>query len=127
MYETADPDPEFPSADGSDPVVGTSKPRLLGILGPGLITGASDDDPSGIATYSQAGALFGFGLLWTLLFSYPLMVAVQEISARIGRTTGKGIAGNVIGRYPAAAVYAIVGLLFVANYYQHRRRFGCHG
>jgi NRAMP (natural resistance-associated macrophage protein)-like metal ion transporter len=107
MVKEADPERSL--------VVEPSKPRLLGILGPGLITGASDDDPSGIATYSQAGALFGFGLLWTLLFSYPLMVAVQEISARIGRTTGKGIAGNVIGRYPAAAVYAIVGLLFVAN------------
>src|SRR5690242_4205373 len=107
MVKEADPERSL--------VVRPSKPRLLGILGPGLITGASDDDPSGIATYSQAGALFGFGLLWTLLFSYPLMVAVQEISARIGRTTGKGIAGNVIGRYPAAAVYAIVSLLFVAN------------
>ena len=62
-------------------------------LGPGLITGASDDDPSGIATYSQAGAQFGYGLAWTMLFSYPLMSAVQMISGRIGRTTGHGIAG----------------------------------
>jgi len=97
------------------PVVGPSKPRLLGILGPGLITGASDDDPSGIATYSQTGAMFGFGLLWTMVITYPLMVAVQEISARIGRTTGKGISGNIIGRLPAALVYAIVALLFFAN------------
>lgn len=81
-------------------VVGPSKPRLLGALGPGLITGASDDDPSGIATYSQAGAQFGFGLTWTLLFSYPLMSVVQEISAGIGRTTGQGIAGNMRRYYP---------------------------
>ena len=67
-----------------DPVVSPSKPRLLGILGPGLITGASDDDPSGIATYSQAGAQMGFGSLWMMLFSYPLMAVTQEISARIG-------------------------------------------
>jgi Mn2+/Fe2+ NRAMP family transporter len=64
-------------------------------LGPGLITGAADDDPSGIATYSQAGAQFGFQLAWTLWLSYPLMVVIQAVSARIGRTTGKGIAGNL--------------------------------
>lgn len=97
------------------PVVGPSKPRLFKVLGPGLITGASDDDPSGIATYSQAGALFGFGLLWTMLLCYPLMAAVQEISARIGRTTGKGLAGNIIRHYPPAIVYAFVALLFSAN------------
>jgi NRAMP (natural resistance-associated macrophage protein)-like metal ion transporter len=96
-------------------VVGPSKPRLLSVLGPGLITGASDDDPSGIATYSQAGAVFGYSLLWTMLLTYPLMVAVQEISARIGRTTGKGICGNIIGRFPAPLVYGLVGLLFIAN------------
>ncbi len=66
------------------------RPKLLQIMGPGLITGASDDDPSGIATYSQVGAQFGYGLAWTLLFSYPLMAAIQEISARIGRVTGYG-------------------------------------
>ena len=71
------------------------KSRLGEIIGPGLITGASDDDPSGIATYSQAGAQFGYGLGWTMLVSYPLMSAVQMISARIGRTTGHGIAGNL--------------------------------
>ena len=63
-----------------------SKPRLLQVLGPGLITGASDDDPSGIATYSQAGAQLGYAITWTMLFSYPLMVVIQEISGRIGRT-----------------------------------------
>ena len=88
---------------------------ILQILGPGLITGAADDDPSGIATYSQAGAQFGTSLSWTLLVAYPLMVCIQEISARIGRVTGRGIAGNLCRHYPAPLVYAIVGLLFVAN------------
>jgi NRAMP (natural resistance-associated macrophage protein)-like metal ion transporter len=92
-----------------------SKPRLLRILGPGLITGASDDDPSGIATYSQAGAQLGFAITWTMLFSYPLMAVIQEISARIGRTTGKGIAGNIRQHYPNWLLQAIVVLLFVAN------------
>ena len=73
---------------------------LFRVLGPGLITGASDDDPSGIATYSQAGAQFGFGLSWVMLFSWPLMCAIQEISARIGRVTGRGIAGNLKKYYP---------------------------
>ena len=76
---------------------------LLARLGPGLITGASDDDPSGIATYSQAGSLFGFGLLWTLLFSYPLMGGMQEISARIGVVTGRGLAGNLRRHFPRPA------------------------
>ena len=65
----------------------TNSRNFLARLGPGLITGASDDDPSGIATYSQSGSRFGYSLLWTMAFSYPLMIAVQEISARIGRTT----------------------------------------
>lgn len=91
-----------------DTVVSPTKPRLLRVLGPGLITGASDDDPSGIATYSQAGAQFGFSISWTLLFSYPLMVAIQQISARIGRTTGKGIAGNIRQHYPNWLLQGIV-------------------
>ena len=85
------------------------------MLGPGLITGASDDDPSGIGTYSQAGAQFGFGIGWTMLITYPLMVAIQEISARIGRTTGHGISGNLCRHYPPSLLYAIVALLFLAN------------
>jgi NRAMP (natural resistance-associated macrophage protein)-like metal ion transporter len=89
--------------------------RLIRVLGPGLITGASDDDPSGIGTYSQAGAQFGFSITWTMLFSYPLMVAIQQISAQIGRTTGKGIAANVRQHYPNWLLQAIVGLLFIAN------------
>lgn len=92
-----------------------ARPKLLRVLGPGLITGASDDDPSGIATYSQAGAQFGYGLGWVLLFSWPLMCAIQEIAARIGRVTGRGIAGNLKRHYPAPVVYAIVTLLVIAN------------
>lgn len=91
------------------------RPKLLQVLGPGLITGASDDDPSGIATYSQAGAQFGFGLTWVMLFSWPLMCAIQEISARIGRVTGRGIAGNLKRHYPAGLVYAVVLLVVSAN------------
>jgi NRAMP (natural resistance-associated macrophage protein)-like metal ion transporter len=88
---------------------------LLGRLGPGLITGASDDDPSGIATYSQAGAQFGYAMCWVMLFCYPLMVAIQEISARIGRVTGQGIAGNIRAHYSPWLLRSIVGLLLVAN------------
>ncbi|NIX78265.1 NRAMP family divalent metal transporter [Microvirga terricola] len=97
------------------PVVPPTKPRLLKILGPGLITGASDDDPSGIATYSQAGAQFGYALSWTMLFSYPLMSAAQMISARIGRTTGHGLAGILRLHYPNWLLQAVVVLLLVAN------------
>src|SRR6185437_14355400 len=92
-----------------------SKPGLLRRLGPGLVTGAADDDPSGIATYAQAGAQFGFALGWTLILCWPLMVAIQAISARIGRTTGHGIAGNLRGQYPTWIVQGIVGLLCAAN------------
>ncbi|HEY1228448.1 MAG TPA: divalent metal cation transporter, partial [Ramlibacter sp.] len=87
----------------------------LSKLGPGLITGAADDDPSGIATYSQAGAQFGFNLLWTLLLTYPLMVAIQVISAHIGRVTGRGLATNLQRFAPRQLVWVIVGLLLVAN------------
>ena len=89
--------------------------RIFRALGPGLITGAADDDPSGIATYSQAGAQFGFAITWTLLFTYPLMAVIQEISARIGRTTGKGIAANIREHYPNAILQCIVFLLVIAN------------
>ncbi len=84
-------------------------------MGPGLITGASDDDPSGIATYSQAGAQFGYALGWTLLFTYPLMSAIQQISAEIGRVTGHGLAGNLRRFMPRWLLYGIVSLLLVAN------------
>jgi NRAMP (natural resistance-associated macrophage protein)-like metal ion transporter len=88
---------------------------LWNILGPGLITGAADDDPSGIATYSQAGARFGYQLAWTLLLTYPLMVVIQSICARIGRTTGRGLAGNLREFYPRWLLVSIVALLFIAN------------
>jgi Mn2+/Fe2+ NRAMP family transporter len=84
-------------------------------LGPGLITGAADDDPSGIATYSQAGAQFGFNMLWTMALTYPLMVAVQLVSARIGRVTGCGLAKNLGDVLPKPLVLTLVASLFIAN------------
>lgn len=84
-------------------------------LGPGLITGAADDDPSGIATYSQVGAQFGYSMGWTMLFSFPLMAAIQEISARIGRTTSYGLAGNLRLFYPISVLRMMVVLLLIAN------------
>src|SRR6266542_3906144 len=80
-------------------------------LGPGLITGAADDDPSGIATYSQAGAQFGFLTLWTVVFTYPLMVGIQMVSARIGRVTGHGLAANIGRSFPRPVLYGIVAVL----------------
>jgi NRAMP (natural resistance-associated macrophage protein)-like metal ion transporter len=88
---------------------------MLEKLGPGLITGAADDDPSGIATYSQGGAQFGYSLLWTLFFTYPLMVGIQVVSARIGRVSGYGLAGNIRRHYPPAVLYSLVLLLLTAN------------
>src|SRR3954454_10741876 len=88
---------------------------FLKALGPGLITGAADDDPSGIGTYSQAGAQLGYGIGWTMLLTFPLMVAIQEISARVGRVTGHGISGNVCRHYSASLLHVIVSLLFIAN------------
>ena len=84
-------------------------------LGPGLVTGAADDDPSGIATYSQVGAQFGYGLSWTMLFGYPLLVSIQAVSAEIGSVTGKGVAQNLRQHYPAWLLRAVVLLLLVAN------------
>ena len=108
-------DPEFPEEESGISIVGSSKPRMLGILGPGLITGASDDDPSGIATYSQAGAQAGFSLLWVMLFTYPLMAVVQEISGRIGRTTGHGIAGNLRQHFRPWVALSAIGIMLIAN------------
>jgi NRAMP (natural resistance-associated macrophage protein)-like metal ion transporter len=87
----------------------------LARVGPGLVTGAADDDPSGIATYSQAGAQFGLNMLWTTVVSYPLMAAVQSICARIGRVTGQGLALNIRQAFPAWVLYSAVGLLLLAN------------
>ncbi|HZQ62954.1 MAG TPA: divalent metal cation transporter [Casimicrobiaceae bacterium] len=89
--------------------------RWLRQLGPGLITGAADDDPSGIATYSQAGARFGYQLGWTLVLTYPLMVGIQMVSARMGRVTGHGLAANIGAHFPRPVLWAVVVLLVVAN------------
>ena len=100
--------------------MGNLRQRLRAIaplkkFGPGLITGAADDDPSGIATYSQGGAQFGFGLLWTLVLTFPLMAAIQLVSAHIGRVTGKGLATNMGAIMPRWLVTVLVALLFMAN------------
>ena len=84
-------------------------------MGPGLIIGAADDDPSGIATYSQAGAQFGYSMLWTVVFTLPLMAAIQTVSARIGFVTGRGLAANVKERFPRWVLLSVVGLLLAAN------------
>ena len=107
--------PAIDPAPGASPAIGPSKPRLLKTLGPGLITGASDDDPSGIGTYSQAGAQWGYALNWTMVLTFPLMAAVQEISARLGRTTGHGIAGLMARHAPNPVLQLTVALLFLAN------------
>jgi NRAMP (natural resistance-associated macrophage protein)-like metal ion transporter len=92
-----------------------SKAVFLESLGPGIITGASDDDPSGIATYSQAGAQFGFGMLWLAVFQYPFMMVVQEMCARIGLITGSGLAGVIKNKYSRKVVFPIASLLLIAN------------
>src|SRR3954471_13660462 len=97
------------------PVIPRPPRPLLQRLGPGLITGAADDDPSGIATYSQAGAQFGLGMLWSVFLTTPLMVGIQGVSARIGRVTGHGIAQNLREHYPRPLMWFIVSLLLVAN------------
>jgi NRAMP (natural resistance-associated macrophage protein)-like metal ion transporter len=89
--------------------------RRVRQLGPGLITGAADDDPSGIATYSQAGAQFGYGMLWTVVFTLPLMAAIQIVSARIGHVTRRGLTANIKAAFPRWLLLSVVGLLVVAN------------
>ena len=91
------------------------KEHPLARLGPGLITGVADDDPSGIATYSQAGAQFGLNMLWTMPLAFPLMTAVQSMCARIGRVTGKGLAANIKATFPPYVLYGVVLLLLIAN------------
>src|SRR6202795_4742760 len=100
--------------EAQEPLKQPERPKLLEIMGPSLITGASDDDPSGIATYSQVGAQFGYGLGWTLLLTHPLMAAIQQISADIGRVTGAGLAGNLRTHYPRWLLFGIVALLLTA-------------
>jgi NRAMP (natural resistance-associated macrophage protein)-like metal ion transporter len=109
------------------PSTATGVAGLLHKLGPGLVTGASDDDPSGIATYSQVGAQFGYGLLWTMVLSYPLMTAIQEISARIGRVTGVGIAANLRTNYPKPILYGVLVLVSVANVFNLAADIGAMG
>jgi NRAMP (natural resistance-associated macrophage protein)-like metal ion transporter len=100
---------------GKLPLLSLNFKKALKFLGPGLITGASDDDPSGIATYSQAGAKFGLGMLWLAIFQYPLMTVIQEMCARIGLATGDGIAGIMRKKYSKKVVFPLVSLLLVAN------------
>src|ERR1700681_4129464 len=88
--------------------------RFLKLLGPGLITGASDDDPSGIATYSQAGAAFGLATLWTALITFPLMASIQEMCARIGIVTSQGLTGKLKTNYPKPILYLMVFFSFPA-------------
>src|SRR5580692_2367445 len=92
-----------------------SSKGLFGLLGPGLVTGAADDDPSGIATYSQGGAQFGYALGWTMFLTTPFMIAIQLVSARIGAVTGQGLAANLDKAMPRSMLYGIVGLLLIAN------------
>ncbi len=89
--------------------------RFFKALGPGLVTGAADDDPSGIGTHSQVGAQFGYGLAWTFVFSFPLMVVIQEVAGEIGRVTGRGIAANLRRHYPRIVLWFMVSLLLIAN------------
>lgn len=104
-----------PPMTGDNPGANSKPKGFFRSLGPGLITGASDDDPAGIGAYSQVGAQFGFGMLWTMLLALPLMSAIQEISARIGRTTGEGIARNLRRHYPKWLSVPIVAALLFAN------------
>ncbi len=100
--------------DNAEPAEGTKRP-LMSVLGPGLVTGAADDDPSGIGTYSQIGAQFGYSMAWTMILALPLLVSIQAICARIGATTGRGIAHNLRRHYHPALLRTMVTLLVIAN------------
>src|SRR3954451_8336124 len=106
--------PRVPRPSGAPQAPGRDK-TFFGNLGPGLITGAADDDPSGISTYSVTGAAFGYLPLWTALFSFPLMAAVQLMCARLGMVTGRGLAGVVRRRFPPWVLWGACALLIVAN------------
>src|SRR5450631_3395008 len=101
----------------------SKKPRniLLRLLGPGLVTGAADDDPSGIATYSQAGAQFGYGLLWTVFLTTPFMIAIQLVSAQIGRVTGRGLLKPALGLSASFALYCVSFELLFRNIRRSKR------
>jgi NRAMP (natural resistance-associated macrophage protein)-like metal ion transporter len=109
------PTPDPGSSVGAEPAAPRAGQPESARLGTGLITGAADDDPSGIATYSQAGAQFGFSMLWTVVLTLPLMVAIQMVSARIGYVTGRGLAANIRERFPRPVLWGVVGLLVLAN------------
>lgn len=119
--------PSVPRPARLEPRETSSVKQFFGKLGPGLITGASDDDPSGIATYSQVGAQFGYGLLWTMLLSYPLMTAIQEICARIGRVTGCGLAANLRKNYPRPVLYFVLIAMTAANVFNLGADIGAMG
>ena len=141
MATTSDPTPRTDTAiktPGSGAETCCPQPRMaemwnekiraaIQTLGPGLITGASDDDPSGIATYSQVGAQFGYGMLWTMILSYPLMCAIQEISARVGRVTGCGISANLRRCYPRWMLQSVIALVLVANIFNLGADVGAMG
>ncbi len=114
-------------SDTGSPAIHKRLRSFLQKLGPGLVTGASDDDPSGIGTYSQVGAQFGYGMLWTMVLSYPLMVAIQEISARIGRVTGVGLAANLRKNYPKPLLYSVLFVVSVANIFNLGADIGAMG
>lgn len=120
-------EPSEPRPPGLEPGKTVSGSHFFAKLGPGLITGASDDDPSGIATYSQVGAQFGYGLLWTMLLSYPLMAAIQEICARIGRVTGCGLAANLRKNYPKPVLYFVLIAMTAANVFNLGADIGAMG
>ncbi len=107
--------PKMDQAPSSGPQPRGRVGRFFGALGPGLVTGAADDDPSGIGTHSQVGAQFGYALGWTFVLSFPLMVAIQQVAAEIGRVTGAGIARNLRRHYPRTVLFTMVGLLLIAN------------
>src|ERR1035437_11150904 len=118
MTEPAEKDQpvvELPIAHHGPSVRAHGLKRFLRILGPGLITGAAGYDPSGIATYSQTGAQFGYGQLWTVLLLLPFMTAIQEACARIGAVTGKGIAAVIKEHYNKKILYGVIILILVAN------------
>jgi NRAMP (natural resistance-associated macrophage protein)-like metal ion transporter len=104
-----------PQIKGLRALLGRLKEHPLARVGPGLITGVADDDPSGIATYSQAGAQFGLNMLWTMPLAFPLMAAVQAMCANLGRVTGKGLAANIKSAFPPVVLQGVVLLLLVAN------------
>jgi NRAMP (natural resistance-associated macrophage protein)-like metal ion transporter len=128
---TTPPSVENERLNRPEPIQSDRAPRslrhLLSKLGPGLITGASDDDPSGIATYSQVGAQFGYTLLWTMLISYPLMAAIQEICGRIGRVTGCGLAANLRKNYPKSLLFFVLLVMSAANVFNLGADLGAMG